>query len=252
MKITIQLFAGLKDIVGSDITENFDQESISVAELRQHLEQNYEKLRPYLSGVAIAINEDYVLDDNIELHDGDSVALIPPIAGGANPSFLITKQILQPPTIKKLVATPSSGAIVIFEGVVRDLHEGRRVLRLEYEAYDTMALKQLELVGDEILSQFVNREVHKIAIHHRIGMLEIGDISLLVAISAAHRADAFEAANLAVDRVKETVPIWKNVARGYLTKTCHKRTILDYFGTAYPIIRSSNLVNSRNLNISQS
>ncbi len=209
MKITIQLFAGLKDIVGSDITENFDQESISVAELRQHLEQNYEKLRPYLSGVAIAINEDYVLDDNIELHDGDSVALIPPIAGGANPSFLITKQILQPPTIKKLVATPSSGAIVIFEGVVRDLHEGRRVLRLEYEAYDTMALKQLELVGDEILSQFVNREVHKIAIHHRIGMLEIGDISLLVAISAAHRADAFEAANLAVDRVKETVPIWK-------------------------------------------
>lgn len=209
MKITIQLFAGLKDIVGSDITENFDQESISVAELRQHLEQNYEKLRPYLSGVAIAINEDYVLDDNIELHDGDSVALIPPIAGGANPSFLITKQILQPPTIKKLVATPSSGAIVIFEGVVRNLHEGRRVLRLEYEAYDTMALKQLELVGDEILSQFVNREVHKIAIHHRIGMLEIGDISLLVAISAAHRADAFEAANLAVDRVKETVPIWK-------------------------------------------
>ena len=209
MKITIQLFAGLKDIVGSDITENFDQESISVAELRQHLEQNYEKLRPYLSGVAIAINEDYVLDDNIELHDGDSVALIPPIAGGANPSFLITKQILQPPTIKKLVATASSGAIVIFEGVVRDLHEGRRVLRLEYEAYDTMALKQLELVGDEILSQFVNREVHKIAIHHRIGMLEIGDISLLVAISAAHRADAFEAANLAVDRVKETVPIWK-------------------------------------------
>jgi len=209
VKITIQLFAGLKDIVGSDITENFDQESISVAELRQHLEQNYEKLRPYLSGVAIAINEDYVLDDNIELHDGDSVALIPPIAGGANPSFLITKQILQPPTIKKLVATPSSGAIVIFEGVVRNLHEGRRVLRLEYEAYDTMALKQLELVGDEILSQFVNREVHKIAIHHRIGMLEIGDISLLVAISAAHRADAFEAANLAVDRVKETVPIWK-------------------------------------------
>ncbi len=209
MKITIQLFAGLKDIVGSDITENFDQESISVAELRQHLEQNYEKLRPYLSGVAIAINEDYVLDDNIELHDGDSVALIPPIAGGANPSFLITKQILQPPTIKKLVATPSSGAIVIFEGVVRDLHEGRRVLRLEYEAYDTMALKQLELVGDEILSQFVNRDVHKIAIPHRIGMLEIGDISLLVAISAAHRADAFEAANLAVDRVKETVPIWK-------------------------------------------
>ena len=209
MKITIQLFAGLKDIVGSDITENFDQESISVAELRQHLEQNYEKLRPYLSGVAIAINEDYVLDDNIELHDGDSVALIPPIAGGANPSFLITKQILQPPTIKKLVATPSSGAIVIFEGVVRNLNEGPRVLRLEYEDYDKMALKQLELVGDEILSQFVNREVHKIAIHHRIGMLEIGDISLLVAISAAHRADAFEAANLAVDRVKETVPIWK-------------------------------------------
>ncbi|MCH2658198.1 MAG: molybdenum cofactor biosynthesis protein MoaE [Dehalococcoidia bacterium] len=209
VKITIQLFAGLKDIVGSDIIENFDQESISVAELRKHLEQNYEKLRPYLSGVAIAINEDYVLDDNIELHDGDSVALIPPIAGGEDPSFLVTKQTLQSSTVKKMVATPSSGAIVVFEGIVRNLHQGRKVLHLEYEAYNTMALKQLELVGNEVLSQFANREVHKIAIHHRIGMLEIGDISLLVAISATHRADAFEAANFAVDRVKETVPIWK-------------------------------------------
>ena len=72
-----------------------------------------------------------------------------------------------------------------------------------------MALKQLELVGNEVLSTFVNKEVHKIAIHHRVGMLEVGDISLLVAVSAVHRAQAFEAANLAVNRVKETVPIWK-------------------------------------------
>jgi len=208
VKVTIQLFAGLKDIVGSDIVENFEQDSISVAELRNHLEKNYEKLRPYLSGVAIAINEDYVLDDNIELHDGDSVALIPPIAGGG-PNFLITKEILLPSTVKKLVTTPSSGAIIVFEGVVRNLHEGRRVLRLEYEAYATMALKQLELVGNEILSEFHNKEVHKIAIHHRTGMLEIGDTSLLIAVSATHSAEAFEATSLAVTRVKETVPIWK-------------------------------------------
>ena len=209
MQVTIQLFAGLKDIIGSNITEIFEQDSVSVVELRQRLEQNYEKLRPYLSGVAIAINEDYVLDDNVELHDGDSVALIPPIAGGAEPNFLITKQTLQASILKKLVTTPSSGAVVIFEGIVRNLHEGRKVLRLEYEAYNPMALKQLKLVGDEILSTFVNKEVHKIAIHHRIGMLEVGDISLLIAVSAAHRAQAFDATNLAVNRVKETVPIWK-------------------------------------------
>ena len=98
---------------------------------------------------------------------------------------------------------------MLFEGVVRDHHEGHTVLRLEYEAYPSMAEKQLEAVAAEVISEYAGREVYSIAAHHRIGTLEIGDISLLVAVSAAHRRDAFEAALRVVDRIKETVPVWK-------------------------------------------
>ena len=92
---------------------------------------------------------------------------------------------------------------------MRDHHEGHEVLRLEYEAYVPMAEKQLRAVAGEVMADFADREVHDIAIHHRIGTLEIGDTSLLITVSAAHRADAFDAAHRTVDRVKETVPVWK-------------------------------------------
>ena len=92
---------------------------------------------------------------------------------------------------------------------MRNHHEGRGVARLEYEAYAPMAERQMADVGDAVLAEFADREVHQIAAHHRIGMLEIGDVSLLVAVAAAHRGDAFEAALRAVDRIKETVPVWK-------------------------------------------
>ena len=98
---------------------------------------------------------------------------------------------------------------MLFEGVVRNHHEGRGVARLEYEAYAPMAERQMATVGDEVLAEFADREVHQLAAHHRIGTLEIGDVSLLVAVSAAHRGDAFAAALRAVDRIKETVPVWK-------------------------------------------
>ena len=105
--------------------------------------------------------------------------------------------------------TPASGACVVFEGVVRDHHEGRAVERLEYEAYEEMALRQMERVAAEVAEEYRDREVHDIAIHHRVGPLVVGETSLIVAVSAAHRRDAFEAALRAVDRVKETVPVWK-------------------------------------------
>jgi molybdopterin synthase catalytic subunit len=111
--------------------------------------------------------------------------------------------------LRDLVLTDASGAVVVFEGVVRDHHEGHAVLRLEYHAYESMARKQLAAVAEEVCHEYRNREVHDVAIHHRTGTLEVGEISLLVAVSAAHRQDAFEAALRAVDRVKETVPVWK-------------------------------------------
>lgn len=209
VQVTVHLFAGLRDVIGGDIVEEFDEASVTVTVLRERLATAHEKLKPYLSGVAIAVNEDYILDDNAELKDGDTVALIPPISGGELPPFLVTDAPLEVQALRDAVMTPASGAAIIFEGVVRDHHEGHEVLRLEYEAYVPMAEKQLRAVADEVMADFAEREVHGVVIHHRIGTLEIGDTSLVVAVAAAHRGDAFAAALRAVDRVKETVPVWK-------------------------------------------
>ncbi|MFA7249595.1 MAG: molybdenum cofactor biosynthesis protein MoaE [Dehalococcoidia bacterium] len=211
MHVTVRLFAGLRDLAGSEIVEEFADPTVSVSTLRDRLRDEYPALRPYLGRVAIAVNEEYAPDLTQPLHDGDTVALIPPISGGANetPRYVVTHQVLNVRAIRDAVTTPASGAVVVFEGIVRNHHEGRDVLRLEYEAYESMAERQLQRVGEEILADYARREVHDIAIHHRLGPLAVGDASLVVAVSAAHRADAFEAALRAVDRVKETVPVWK-------------------------------------------
>jgi len=210
--VTVRLFAGLKDVVGADrIDEQFDHAGVSVADLRARLEQSQPKLKPYLSGVAIAVNEDYILEDDHVLADGDTVALVPPISGGANetPRFLVTHEPLRPQALRDAVMTPEAGAAVVFEGVVRNHHEGRAVERLEYEAYAEMAERQLRAVANEVLADFREREVYAVGAHHRVGPLAVGETSLLVVVTAAHRRDAFEAALRAVDRVKETVPVWK-------------------------------------------
>lgn len=214
MRVTIRLFAALREAAGHDrLVEEFERGPVTVATLEQRLGESHPTLQPFLSRVAVAVNEEYVLDDDAELNDGDTVALIPPIAGGAGtnetPLFLVTREVLQPSALRDAVMRPEAGAAVVFEGVVRNHHEGRAVQRLEYEAYDEMAERQLQHVADETLAAYADREVYAIGIHHRIGPLEVGETSLLVAVSAAHRQDAFEAALRAVDRVKETVPVWK-------------------------------------------
>lgn len=220
MRVKVRLFAGLKQLAGGDLEESFEGDSVTVADLSRRLIESKPALKPYFEVLAIAVNEEYVLDQHHALHDGDEVALIQPISGGAhsadgadavggaeaNAHYLVTPDPLDPAALRNLVLTPASGAVVLFEGVVRDIHQGHEVLRLEYEAYVPMAEKVLRQVGDAVRRDF---EVHDVAIHHRTGMLEIGEASLLVAVSAEHRAQAFEAALAAVDRVKESVPVWK-------------------------------------------
>jgi molybdopterin synthase catalytic subunit len=211
MRVTVKLFASLREAAGaSDLDEQFEGDSITVAEFTQRFADRQPKLKAQLETVAVAVNEEYARGESA-IHDGDVVALIPPIAGGAGatPHFLVTPDVLDRDALRAAVFTPASGAVVLFEGVVRDHHEGHQVLRLEYEAYAPMAEKQLAAVAAEVLAEYAAREVHDIAAHHRTGMLEIGDVSLLVAVSGAHRQDAFEAALRTVDRIKETVPVWK-------------------------------------------
>ena len=220
MDVTVRLFAGLRDLAGSTLVEHFDAPTVTVEALRGRLGETHPALAPHMARVAIAVNEEYVLDATTAIREGDTVALIPPISGGASgpgawdgmnetPLFLVTRAVLRPALLRDAVMTPASGAAVVFEGVVRDHHEGHAVLRLEYEAYEEMAERELRRVGEETLASYAAREVHGIAIHHRIGTLEVGETSLLVAVAAAHRGDAFAAALHAVDRVKETVPVWK-------------------------------------------
>ena len=219
MRVSVKLFARLRDLAGaSELEERFEAESVTIAELARCLGEHVPALLPQLECVAFAVNEEYVPDRQTAIRDGDVVALIPPVSGGSDddapvatecPAFLVTEAVLDREALRDLVCTPASGAVVLFEGVVRNHHERHDVLRLEYEAYASMAEKQLAAVAAEVMAEYLGREVHAIAAHHRIGMLEVGDISLLVAVSAAHRRDAFEAALRAVDRIKETVPVWK-------------------------------------------
>jgi MoaE-MoaD fusion protein len=211
MQVKVRLFAGLRELLGSELEERFEGDSVTVSELRLRLGERHPEFVSHLECAAVAVNEEYVRDANVPIRDGDTVALIPPVSGGAEPypHFLVTADELDRDALRHLVRTDESGAVVLFEGIVRNHHAGHEVLRLEYEAFASMAEKQLEAVAREVLAEFADREVYDLAAHHRTGMLEVGDVSLLVAVSAAHRRDAFEAALRAVDRIKETVPVWK-------------------------------------------
>ena len=120
--------------------------------------------------------------------------------------FAITRDPLDPQPLVEAVRKDESGAVALFYGVVRNHNMGRSVQYLEYDAYESMAVKKLREVADEVCAKF---PVTGIAALHRIGRLEIGETSLLVAVSSPHRKEAFEACHYAVDRIKETVPVWK-------------------------------------------
>lgn len=150
------------------------------------------------------------------LRDGDEVGLLPPVSGGSaaagespDQAFGEVRIVREPIDSEGVVARlkrPEDGAAVVFDGVVRDNTRGRRTLYLEYEAYEPMALKQLQSLAAEARNRFAVRGV---SIVHRLGRLEVGQTSVLIAVASAHRAAAFEASRWIIDTLKKTVPIWK-------------------------------------------
>ncbi len=139
------------------------------------------------------------------LADGDEVAFLPPVAGGAG-RCVLSEAPLDPAAVVARVSGPNAGGLVTFSGAVRDHARGQRIRHLEYEAYPGMAEREMEKVCDEAEKRWPGVRV---AIAHRVGRLEIGDLAVVVAVAAPHRAEAFEAARFAIDTLKETVPIWK-------------------------------------------
>jgi molybdopterin synthase catalytic subunit len=153
-------------------------------------------------GLVYAVNRAYV-DRSAPLAEGDEVAVIPPVSGG---DFLLSETPLSLERVVAEVASDDAGAIATFVGTTRARSRGRDVVRLEYEAYEGMAESEMERIADEL------RERHDllgVAIHHRVGPVEIGETSVVIAVSAAHRAAALEACREAIDTLKQTVPLWK-------------------------------------------
>ena len=205
MKVSIRLFAGLHELLGQrDVLLELPEQA-SVADLRDRLSQEYPVVTPYLTTLICAVADEYVPSEHI-LHDGDDVALIPPVSGGADGPFRVTSEPLDPNELLDAVREDESGAVVLFHGVARNNSDGRAVVALEYDAHPSLAEKKLREVAGEVRTRW---PITAIAVLHRIGRLEIGETSLLVAVSSAHRQQAFEASQYAVDRIKQIVPVWK-------------------------------------------
>ncbi len=195
MSVRVRLFAGLREQAG--FTQR-DLEGVErVADVWPALGLGEEP-----AGLLYAVNREYAEPEH-ELRDGDEVALIPPVSGGA---VRITEEVLSLEAAVNEVADDRAGGIATFTGTVRRQSRGRDVTHLEYEAYAEMAEDVMVKLAADLQER---HELCGIAIHHRVGRLEIGEASVVIAVSAPHRQAALTACREAIDTLKETVPLWK-------------------------------------------
>ena len=214
MEVTVLYFATLRDYRGLRQERLTLPDSATVGDLKAILCERYGNLAPALEAAILAVNREYASSTD-ELHDGDEVALFPPVSGGAGEPgptvFHTTEEPLDLNELLEKIILPTSGAACVFTGVVR-AHTERggehETTYLEYEAYDPMAKEKMQQVVDEIRSRWSS--VEGVAIVQRIGRLEPGTPSVMIACTAAHRdTGVFEAARYGIDRLKQIVPIWK-------------------------------------------
>ena len=220
MNLTILFFATLKDRAGRDRAPLAMPEAATVSELKSTLAEQFPNLAPALPTALVSINREFALPDD-PLHDGDEVALFPPVSGGAAAGsepptlYRITNDALDLNELVASITLPTTGAACVFTGMVRG--ETKRsdgalgphtTTRLEYEAYVPMAEEKMKQVADEIRQRWPT--VEGIVLVQRIGPLEPGTPTVLIACSSAHRdTGVFEAARYGIDRLKEIVPVWK-------------------------------------------
>ena len=204
LKVQISFFALYRERAGRSRMPLELAPGATVSDMVAEIRRVFPDLAPPTVNIVVAVNAEYAEPDTV-LRDGDDIALIPPVSGGQD-MVLITPDTLVPEEITARVRKDSNGAVVTFLGTTRDHADGKTVVRLEYEAYDEMALKEMEKIRLELLSKY---GIQDMAIAHRIGRVDIGEISLVVAVASPHRKEAFHACHEAVDVLKERVPIWK-------------------------------------------
>ena len=216
MQVKCLFFATLKDIVGARQVSLEVPAGATIGDLLVRLEANYPRMKEYRPVLLTAINEEYV-DSRAAISDGDEVAIFPPVSGGSIEAevlvisrpreiYRITRAPIDAQEIARILQRGEDGAVCIFEGIVRNNSKGKPTRYLEYEGYEPMALKKMEEIG-----QFIRQgwEIDGVGVVHRLGRMEIGETSVAIIVTSAHRKAAFEACQYAIDRLKKVVPIWK-------------------------------------------
>jgi molybdopterin synthase catalytic subunit len=204
MQVRVLLFGSLREAAGAKELAVTLAERATVRALRDEMSSQpaFQKLAGRLR---VAINQEFAADDAV-LAEGDEVAFLPPVSGGASPRCTISEHPLDADAVAARVTGDDAGGVVTFVGAVRDHARGRTIQRLEYEAYPPMAVAEMERICDAASQRWPGVRV---AIAHRVGHLEVGDLAVEVVAAAAHRAEAFDACRFAIDTHKESVPIWK-------------------------------------------
>jgi MoaE-MoaD fusion protein len=214
MRVRVLFFGILKDQAGKSADAVDLPDGASLRDLLTHYEMEIPGLKNLFQSLAVAVNQQYAGPD-AKLHSGDEVALLPPVSGGSEKRTDVISSLRRASIVREPIDTQrvlaelkrgDDGAVLVFEGVVRNQTRGRRTLYLDYEAYEAMALQQMESLAGQALEKFQIRDV---AIVHRLGRLAIGEASVVIAVVSAHRAAAFEACRWLIDTLKRTVPIWK-------------------------------------------
>lgn len=219
VQVNVRYLGMLSELAGRDSESLVMPDGAALGELMAALQQRIPELAQFSQVLALAVNYEYSGVDT-KLHEGDEVALIPPVSGGApdasngsSGAFVQTtehaalvRQPIDGAAIAVAIKEPADGAVVVFDGIVRNQTRGRRTLYLDYTSYEPMALQHMEQLAQQALTSYAVRAVWLV---HRLGRLQIGDTSVFIAVASAHRAAAFDACHWLIDRLKKTVPIWK-------------------------------------------
>jgi MoaE-MoaD fusion protein len=213
MRVRVLFFGQLKDITGVTSEDAELSDGARVEDLFERYGRKFPRLAEFRNSIAASVNQEYA-GFRAPLATGDEVAFLPPVSGGEDPGPAavegdLIQLVREPIRARELLdgmKAPEDGALVVFDGFVRNNFKGGKTLHLEYEAYEPMAYAKMREIGAEIHEKF---SVHRVAIVHRLGRLEIGETSVWIAVSAAHRAAAFDACRYAIDTLKRAVPIWK-------------------------------------------
>jgi molybdopterin synthase catalytic subunit len=220
MRVRVLFFGVLKEVCGKAADEIDVRDGASVRDVLLHYQSEIPQLKSSLSSIALAVNQQYAGADT-KLKANDEIALLPPVSGGAFDAVgekpagqpvgrlryaCITREMIDTKQVVDGLKRGEDGAALVFEGVVRNQTRSRRTLYLDYEAYEDMALQQLESLASEAINKF---QVRDVAIVHRLGRLEIGETSVLIAVASPHRGPGFDACRWIIDTLKKTVPIWK-------------------------------------------